>query len=185
LGKINRDTWTDALGDVTSPKGGHMPLSCAKESEFAPFLLLFFLFITGFGTCAGGMIFIVLAGRLAATIFVLFLLIAIVEGIVEARKRWTLKNHTGWSRSSIWNEVVAKFLWKNPERWAVALGWWLPRKHREAIVGDILEDCHEMRENGLIERRIWTHVLWQWATSIITLLIASIVGTIARLLGAK
>jgi hypothetical protein len=55
------------------------------------------------------------------------------------------------------------------ERWLVSLSFWIPRKFREAITGDILEDCHEMRELGFTERRIRVHVLWQFAWAVIAL----------------
>lgn len=73
---------------------------------------------------------------------------------------------------------------KKSEKWAVALGWWIPRKHRGPIVGDILEDCHEMRELGCGEWRIFIQVIWQWAIAIATLIPTAIFGSIWRIFSA-
>ena len=70
---------------------------------------------------------------------------------------------------------------KKAERWIVALGWWIPRKYRAAIVGDILEDCHEMREKGCGECRIRVQVLWQWAIAVLTLVPAAAVAAVWRM----
>lgn len=66
------------------------------------------------------------------------------------------------------------------EMWAVGLGWWIPRKYRDAIVGDILEDCKEMGEMGCGEWRICVQVIWQWAIAVGTLIPAAAVGSIWR-----
>jgi lysylphosphatidylglycerol synthetase-like protein (DUF2156 family) len=58
---------------------------------------------------------------------------------------------------------------KKAEGWLITLSFWIPRKHREAITGDILEDCHEMREVGFGEWRIRIHVVWQLAIGVIML----------------
>lgn len=67
---------------------------------------------------------------------------------------------------------------KKAEKWAVALGWWIPRKYRGPIVGDILEDCHEMRDKSYGEWRIRIHVIWQWVIAVGTLIPAVVVGSI-------
>jgi hypothetical protein len=54
------------------------------------------------------------------------------------------------------------------EKWGVTLGWFIPRKYRH-VIGDILEDCAEMREAGCTERRIKFHVVYQWLIAVITL----------------
>lgn len=72
---------------------------------------------------------------------------------------------------------------RKAEPWLTSLSFWIPRKYREPITGDILEDCHEMRELGFDERRIRVHVLWQFAVAIIALWpepIASAVAAIVR-----
>jgi hypothetical protein len=69
------------------------------------------------------------------------------------------------------------------EKCAVALGWWIPRKYRGLVVGDILEDCHELRQGGSGELRIYVHVLWQWAIAVGALLPVAIIGTIWRFVG--
>ena len=69
------------------------------------------------------------------------------------------------------------------ERWLINLSFWIPRKYREAITGDILEDCREMREKGFRERRICIHVLWQFAIAVIALwpeAMGSAVATITK-----
>ena len=54
------------------------------------------------------------------------------------------------------------------ENWIFALGWFIPRKYRH-VIGDILEDCAEMREAGCTETRIKFHVVYQWLIAVITL----------------
>ena len=71
---------------------------------------------------------------------------------------------------------------KDPENWAIELGWWIPRKYRAAIIGDIIEDCHEMKDKSCGEFRICVHVLWQWAIAIVTLVPAAIVATVWRMM---
>jgi hypothetical protein len=69
------------------------------------------------------------------------------------------------------------------EKWLISLSFWIPRKYREAISGDILEDCHEMRDLGLGEWRIRIHVLWQLTIGVIALwpeAIGSAVATIVK-----
>ncbi len=41
------------------------------------------------------------------------------------------------------------------------LTFWIPRKHRQDIRADLLDDCEELREFGSSEWRIRLHVLWQ------------------------
>jgi hypothetical protein len=53
--------------------------------------------------------------------------------------------------------------------WAASLGWFIPRKYRSDIIGDILEDCVEMRKAGCSERRIKFHIVYQWLIAVITL----------------
>lgn len=68
------------------------------------------------------------------------------------------------------------------EKCAIALSWWIPRKYRGLVVGDILEDCHELRQGGSGEWRICVHVLWQWAIAIGALVPVAVVGTIWRIM---
>jgi hypothetical protein len=71
---------------------------------------------------------------------------------------------------------------KRPERLLFAISFWVPRKYREALVGDIMEDCQELRNLDKGERRIFVHVFWQLAISLVTLLPASIFsGLLGRL----
>jgi hypothetical protein len=83
------------------------------------------------------------------------------------------------AKSSCLSEVDLE-TFKKPEKWAVALGWWIPRKYRGPIVGDILEDCHEMRDKSCGELRIRIQVLWQWAIAVATLIPVAIFGSIWR-----
>lgn len=55
------------------------------------------------------------------------------------------------------------------EGWATSLGWFIPRKYRGAVLGDIMEDCVEMRDKGCTERRIKIHVIFQWSIAVIML----------------
>jgi hypothetical protein len=55
------------------------------------------------------------------------------------------------------------------ENWATALGWFIPRKYRKFIIGDILEDCAEMQKCGCTEKRIKFHVVYQWLIAVVTL----------------
>ena len=165
--KMNRDTRMDVVEGVTSLVGDSTMLGRLTESDYGPFLLLFCLFIVGFVMCVGGMILLVIGGRIS---LVLFVLLQIVGIVIVVRKKWALKNQRGSSRGNIWNET---------EKWVIIFGWCLPRKYREAIMGDIIEDCHEMRERGLAERRILTHVLWQWSISIVTLILTFVMRAIS------
>jgi hypothetical protein len=54
-------------------------------------------------------------------------------------------------------------------KWAITLAWFIPRKYRNEIMGDILEDCVEMREAGCTETRIKFHVVYQWLIAVIAL----------------
>jgi hypothetical protein len=69
--------------------------------------------------------------------------------------------------------LVVASLTREPQKKAetrlISLSFWIPRKHREGIAGDILEDCHEMRELGFTEWRILGHVLWQFTLAVISL----------------
>ena len=72
------------------------------------------------------------------------------------------------------------------ENWTKVLGWFIPRKHRNHIVGDILEDCDEMREAGCTEKRIKFHVVYQWLIAVIilvpTAVKTSIVDTVKQVI---
>ena len=68
------------------------------------------------------------------------------------------------------------------ENWATMLGWFIPRKYRNDIIGDILEDCAEMRETGCTERRIKFHVVYQWLIAVITLVPTAVKTSITNIL---
>lgn len=63
------------------------------------------------------------------------------------------------------------------ENWIITLGWFIPRKYRH-VIGDILEDCTEMREAGCTERRIKFHVVYQWLIAVITLVPTAVKSSI-------
>jgi len=69
------------------------------------------------------------------------------------------------------------------EKWLISLSFWIPRKHREYVRGDILEDCNELRMLGYGEWRIRAHAIWHLIIAVIMLwpeVVASAIGTIAR-----
>ena len=68
------------------------------------------------------------------------------------------------------------------EDWAISLGWLIPRKYRAAFVGDILEDCADMREAGCAESHIKFQAVWQWAIAMITLVPMALKTSILDLL---
>jgi len=55
------------------------------------------------------------------------------------------------------------------KKWLISLSFWVPRKYREGITGDILEDCDDLRKLGKNEWRIRTHVLWHFSLAVIML----------------
>ena len=68
------------------------------------------------------------------------------------------------------------------EKWATSLGWFIPRKYRNNVVGDIIEDCTEMRQIGCTERRIKFQVLYQWLIAVITLVPTAFKASITDIL---
>lgn len=67
---------------------------------------------------------------------------------------------------------------RSPENWLTSIAFWIPRKQREGLVGDILEDCHELRSFGKRNSRIWAHVIWQFLIAVVTSIPASILSAI-------
>ena len=67
------------------------------------------------------------------------------------------------------------------EDWATSLGWFIPRKYRH-VIGDILEDCAEMRKAGCTERRIKFHVVFQWLITVITIVHTGVTTSITEIL---
>jgi hypothetical protein len=47
------------------------------------------------------------------------------------------------------------------ESYLARLSRWVPRRHREPWVGDILEDLRDMRDEGCTEKELRRHVRWQ------------------------
>lgn len=48
-----------------------------------------------------------------------------------------------------------------PERLVSRAGWLIPRNQREQVIGDLLEDIADLRNQKISEWRIWLFVLWQ------------------------
>lgn len=48
----------------------------------------------------------------------------------------------------------------DPDGWVRAIAVLVPRRYREALIGDILEDRHEWRAQG--KRRLWIELLTLW-----------------------
>jgi hypothetical protein len=69
-----------------------------------------------------------------------------------------------------------------PENWAIALGWWIPRKYRDDLIGDILEDCYEMRALGKSNRRIRLHIIYQWVIGVVTLVPTAVLAAIRQVI---
>ena len=67
------------------------------------------------------------------------------------------------------------------ENWTISLGWFFPRKYRH-VIGDILEDCAEMRQLDYTERRIKFHVVYQWLIAVITLVPTAVKTSITDIL---
>lgn len=72
---------------------------------------------------------------------------------------------------------------------AIGLGWWIPRKYRDDLVGDILEDCSEMRMLSMGERRIVVHVAYQWLIGVVMLVptaaVMGFAGAIRQIIGPR
>jgi len=62
----------------------------------------------------------------------------------------------------------------------VSLGRCIPGKFKAQIVGDILEDCDDLRRNGRGEWGIRIHALREWAGAVITSIPGCIVDTLLR-----
>ena len=90
-----------------------------------------------------------------------------------------IKNFLGGEIDYFWGRILRPS--NKAEKWAIALAWWIPRKYRGPIVGDILEDCNEMREMCCGEWRIRIQVIWQWAIAIATLIPTAVFGSIWRI----
>jgi hypothetical protein len=97
-------------------------------------------------------------------------------GMKQSKKKLNLKNDTtGKSDYFIKTKSMS-------ENWVTSLGWFIPRKYRNDVLGDILEDCAEMRKAGYAEIRIKLHVVYQWLIALITLVPASITTSITDIL---
>ena len=166
---MNCDTPMEVVDGLTPTDKDSTPLERLSRTDLGPLLIIFSLFITGFCLLTGGMLLIIFGGRLVLGVLLLGTVFEVVD---KAKERWVSYSQEGGSRGSIWKERA---------KWMVVLRWWLPQEHRDAILGDILEDCHDMRESGLTKQQIRTHVLWQWVIAVVTLVPASVIHAIARL----
>ena len=171
--KMSCDTPMEVVDRLTPTDKDSTPLERLSRTDLGPLLIIFSLFIASFCLLTGCMLLIIFGGPIALGVLHLVMVVPVVG---KSRERWVLYSHKRGLRDSIWGERA---------KWLVVLGWWLPKEHRDAILGDILEDCHEMRESGLTRRQIRTHVLWHWVISVVTLVPASVVHAIARLWRAQ
>lgn len=71
------------------------------------------------------------------------------------------------------------------ENLVMKASYWLPRKYREAIVGDIIEDINEIRALGKSEWRIRIHVVWQVVIALILLRPTAIMDAFKRIWSTK
>ena len=71
------------------------------------------------------------------------------------------------------------------EDWVEFLGRWIPGQHREQIVGDILDDCNETREDGCGEWRIKVQMLRELILAVITLIPGAILQKLVRMWSAE
>lgn len=71
------------------------------------------------------------------------------------------------------------------EKWLGSLAYWIPRKYREPLVGDIMEDCCELRALGKSEWRIRIHVVWQLVIALIMLRPTAIMDALKRMWSTK
>ena len=78
-----------------------------------------------------------------------------------------------------------QIIFPNVERWVISLSFWIPRPHRESLVGDLLEDCKELRQLHCWEWRIRIHVLWQFAICVVTLLPEALISKFIPSLSRK
>ncbi len=67
----------------------------------------------------------------------------------------------------------------------VSTSYLIPRKYREAIVGDIMEDCNELRALGKSEWIIRLHLIWQLAIALIMLRPIAIMDAFKRIWSTK
>ena len=78
------------------------------------------------------------------------------------------------------------FSWsRDPDRWIRIGAYFVPRRHRESFLGDLLEDRAEMREQGLSRTTIELATAGQVTFSILSwpkLLATGILGLIAKAL---
>lgn len=92
-------------------------------------------------------------------------------------------HHPGRECSTVRTEELG--LASETERRIGSLAYWIPRKYREAIVGDVLEDCRELRELGKSEWRIRIHVIWQLVWALILLRPTALMDALKRILSTK
>lgn len=119
----------------------------------------------------------------------LLLTLAFVAHYLMAEFKPTLYRRLGLSIMTI-NARVANWIYlqlkvsrpskrvSKGEDWIRSLGWFIPRKYRSDIVGDIVEDCGEMRGAGCKEWRVKIHVVYQWLIAVITLVPAAVKASI-------
>ena len=104
----------------------------------------------------------------------------LMEPIVRAQLKGALMEHLKLKVMQLKDLMTFKSKSKG-EDWTKSLGWFIPRKYRH-VIGDILEDCAEMREAGCREKRIKLHVVYQWLIAVITLVPTAVTTSITHIL---
>lgn len=171
--KIESDTRMYKGERVKSLNEDKATLDSITKTDLGPLLVIFCLFILGVCLFSGGIILFIQCKYL---ILAFFLFVTIFCISLEVWERLD-------SESLILRSINR--ICSDTEKWLILLKWLLPRKHRESIIGDILEDCHEMRERRLSKQRIMANVLWQLIISFLMWVPSSVINAIFRLLGAK
>ena len=74
---------------------------------------------------------------------------------------------------------------RSPRRLLALASFWIPRAHREAARGDLLEDLAEMKESGLARGWIFLVIAWQLTLLLVAVVRSAFKGAIADLLTPK
>jgi len=73
---------------------------------------------------------------------------------------------------------------RKTDDFCTSMSYWLPRKYREGITGDILEDAAELRRLGKNEWRVRAHIAWQLGICIFRLWPTAFKAAVLGTLGA-
>jgi len=88
-----------------------------------------------------------------------------------------LMKEKSFVHQSISTSTLSKIFLKQTttDKWLKSTSFWIPRRIREAIIGDIIEDCHELRALGKKEYRVRLHILWHLILFALSLLPTAII----------